>query len=182
MKKYLERYKPFLQFLGLFFISYLIFTLCYQYYLGTYENNEVDGFTRVVSINTAQILQVFTEGSYVIKNASQDYMKLIYCGKYVAKIVEGCNAMSVIILFASFIIAFSGRFKPTFSYIVLGSLFIYILNVIRIALLSSLIFYYPEQETLLHGVIFPLYIYGVVFILWIYWVQKHSKYASEKTK
>ncbi len=182
MKKYLERYKSFLQFLGLFFFSYLVFTLCYQYYLGTYSSNEIDGFTNVVSNNTAQVLQVFTEGSYVMKNPSQNYIKLIYKGSYVAKIVEGCNAMSVVILFASFVIAFSGRLKPTFLYVFFGSLFIYVLNVFRIALLSSLIFYYPEQEPLLHGVIFPLYIYGVVFILWIYWVQKHSKYATKKTK
>ena len=180
LRGYFKRYKSFLQFLGLFFLTYVVLTLCYQYYLGLFKGSTVDGFTEAVSSNAAVVLQFFTDGSYVVKNPDQDFIKLIYKGSYVAKIIEGCNAMSVIILFTSFVIAFSGRIKPTVTFIIIGSVVIYVLNIFRIALLSALIYYHPDQEPLLHGVIFPLYIYGVVCMLWMYWVQKYSKYASKK--
>jgi exosortase family protein XrtF len=53
------------------------------------------------------------------------------------------------------------------------------LNVIRIALIAIALYHYPEQEHLLHGVVFPLFIYGVVFLLWVIWVNKFSVYATQ---
>ena len=136
----------------------------------------------MVGRNTEQVLLLFTNDSSVQESATHPYMKLFYDQHYVARIIEGCNAISVIVLFISFIVAFSGKLIPTLLYIFGGSLLIYVLNVIRIAALSALIFYFPKQESILHGVIFPLSIYGVVFILWLIWVRKFSKYASKDTK
>jgi exosortase family protein XrtF len=82
------------------------------------------------------------------------------------------------ILFVSFLLSFSGKLKVTVLFILSGTLFIYVLNVIRIALLAVLLFRYPEKVHLLHGVIFPLTIYGFVFVLWVFWVNKFSKYAK----
>jgi len=86
------------------------------------------------------------------------------------------------ILFAAFIFAFSSGWKKTFLYIVVGIILIHILNVIRIVLLTMAIDRYPEQEHVLHGVIFPLFIYGVVFLLWVLWVQKFSGYATKRVE
>jgi len=88
----------------------------------------------------------------------------------------------VIILFVSFVIAFSGKTKTTILYVMGGSLLIHILNVVRIALLCILMYYFPKQEHFLHGVFFPLFIYGVVFILWVIWVNKFSFYAKKTIK
>ncbi|MFV8332344.1 exosortase family protein XrtF [Flavobacterium sp. GSP14] len=182
MKKYFILYKPFLLFLASFFLTYIILTVCYQQYLNSFEENKVDGITRLVSENTEQLLLLFDEGSSIVESDSHPYIKLFFNQKYVARIVEGCNATSVIILFISFVIAFSGKLKTTLFFIFGGSLLIYVLNVMRIAALSALIFYFPKQEPFLHGVLFPLYIYGVVFILWLIWVRKFSRYASKDTK
>jgi exosortase family protein XrtF len=148
----------------------------------SFEENKIDSITRMVGKNTAQVLQLFNDGSAIEENTMHPYMKLFYSQKYVARIVEGCNAISVIILFISFVVAFSGKLKTTLLFIFGGSLLIYMLNVLRIAALSALIFYFPKQEPFLHGVLFPLYIYGVVFILWLIWVRKFSRYASEDIK
>ena len=182
MKKYFILYKPFLIFLASFFLTYFILTFLYQNYLSNFEGNKIDSITKMVGRNTEQVLLLFTNDSSVQESATHPYMKLFYNQQYVARIIEGCNAISVIILFISFIVAFSGKLIPTLLYIFGGSLLIYVLNVIRIAALSALIFYFPKQESILHGVIFPLSIYGVVFILWLIWVRKFSKYASKDTK
>ena len=182
MKKYFILYKPFLLFLASFFLSYVVLTFFYQQYLNSFEENKVDGVTRLVSENTEQLLRLFDGGSSIIESDSRPYVKLFFNQKYVARIVEGCNAISVIILFISFVIAFSGKLKTTLLFTFSGSLLIYVLNVMRIAALSALIFYFPKQEPFLHGVLFPLYIYGVVFMLWLIWVLKFSRYASKDTK
>ena len=169
-------------FLASFFLTYFILTFLYQNYLSNFEGNKIDSITKMVGRNTEQVLLLFTNDSSVQESATHPYMKLFYNQQYVARIIEGCNAISVIVLFISFIVAFSGKLIPTLLYIFGGSLLIYVLNVIRIAALSVLIFYFPKQESILHGVIFPLSIYGIVFILWLIWVRKFSKYASKDTK
>ena len=82
------------------------------------------------------------------------------------------------IISTAFVISFSGKFKTTLLFIIAGSILVYILNVIRIAILTVLLFSFPENEHVLHGVLFPLIIYGLVFILWVFWVNTFSKYAK----
>jgi len=182
LKKYFVLYRPFLIFIASFFLTYIILTFSYQKYLNTFDVNQTDSITKIVGMNTEQVLLFFDANASVQESNSDPYLKLVYKQKYVARIIEGCNAVSVIILFVSFIIAFSGKFIPTVLFVFGGSLIIYVLNVLRIAALSALIFHFPNQESLLHEVVFPLSIYGVVFILWLYWVRKFSKYASKNTE
>ena len=118
----------------------------------------------------------------VEENESQSYLTIFFHQKRIARIIEGCNAISVIILFVSFVLAFSGKLKPTLLFVFGGSLFVYVLNILRIAILSVLMFHFPSQVHFLHGVVFPLFIYGVVFILWLIWVRKFSRYASKNIK
>ncbi|MFV8343146.1 exosortase family protein XrtF [Flavobacterium sp. XS2P39] len=182
MKKYFIHYKPFLIFLGTFFLVYIVLTVLYQAYLSSFGENKLDAITRMVGENINQLFQLFDANFRIEENESQSFIKLIYNQKYVARIIEGCNAVSVVILFISFVVAFSGKLKPTLLFIFGGSLFVYVLNVVRIAILSVLMFHFPKQEPFLHGVLFPLYIYGVVFILWLIWVRKFSRYASKDIK
>lgn len=182
MKKYFARYKPFLFFLGTFFLTYIVLTFLYQEYLNSFGENKLDTITRLVGKNTKQVLQWFDSGATVEESKLDPYIKLFYNRRYMARIIEGCNGISVVILFASFVVAFSGKLKPTLLFIFGGSLFIYLLNVLRIGILCVLMFNFPNQKQLLHGVLFPLFIYGVLFILWLIWVNKFSKYASKTTK
>lgn len=184
MKEYYIQFKPFLVFLSKFALTYLILTVAYEKYLGQYNqaNFEVDGFTQMAAHQSQKILSLFDDHSYTMPNPREASVKLFYHDTWVSRIVEGCNALSVIILFVSFVIAFTGKFKQTLLFIVFGSLLIHIFNVFRIALLSMAIFHFPQYEHFLHGVVFPLFIYGVVFLLWVVWVNKYSFYAKKYTK
>lgn len=183
MKNTFSQYKPFFAFLIKFLLFYVVFTFFYKMYLGQYDvaKNEVDYFTEVVANQTKQFMMLFNDDAKSIKHDFEPSLKILYKSKYVARVIEGCNAVSVMILFAAFIFAFSTHWKKTSLYIVLGVLLIHVLNVIRIALLSFALYYYPEYEEILHGTIFPLFIYGVVFILWILWVTKFSGYVKKTT-
>lgn len=182
MKKYFIRYKPFLVFIGTFFFVYLTLTVLYQWYLDSFDGIKTDFITRKVSDNTMQILSLFDKNVALEEDKYQPFIKFFYHQKYVIRIVEGCNAISVIILFVSFVVAFSGKLMHTLFFVFSGSLLIYLLNIMRIAALIVLLYHFPNQEHLLHGVLFPLLIYGVVFFLWIIWVNTFSKYASKSAK
>ncbi len=181
MKNYFTEYKPFLFFLAKFIGTYLILTFAYQSYLDGFDAKklEVDGVTELVAEQSKQLLSLFDSNSYTKPNLKEPSVNLFYHNKWVARIIEGCNAMSVIILFVSFVFAFTGKFKQTIVFTLVGSLIIYTFNIIRIALLCMAIFHYKHYQDILHGVIFPLFIYGIVFILWVIWVNKYSLYAKK---
>jgi exosortase family protein XrtF len=178
MKKKLVQYKPFLLFLTVFFGSYILFTFLYQLFLNSFEKGEADTATSWVAHNSTEMLSWFYHSAHLEEVKNEPFFLAYFQNRVILRIVEGCNGVSVIILFVSFVLAFSGSLKNTLLFVFGGSLIIYILNVLRIAILTVLLYYFPAQQHLLHGVLFPLIIYGSVFVLWVIWVNKFSKYAK----
>ena len=146
--------------------------------MSRFDTHAVDGITELVAKNTVQLVTLFEADFYIKQILNTSYIMFYYNQQAVARMIEGCNAISVIILFISFVVSFSGKLKSTLLFILGGSVFVYILNVIRIALLCLALYWFPEQQSLLHEIVFPLFIYGVVFILWVVWVNKFSLYAK----
>ena len=182
MKKYFQIYRPFFIFLSKFFSVYAGLTFLYQWYLNQFDHLiafEVDGFTQIVAHQVQRILLFLNYDCQLQMHEHQASIKLILNQVFVSRIVEGCNALSVIILFVAFVVAFSGKWIQTIAFILFGSILIHIMNVLRIAILSIALYYHPDYESLLHGVIFPLIIYGFVFVLWVIWVNKFSYYAQK---
>jgi exosortase family protein XrtF len=108
------------------------------------------------------------------ENKEETFIKLIYNHKYVARIIEGCNAISIIILFISSVVCFQENQHYFYFF---GSVLVYVLNVMRIAMLSVLMYHFPGQVSFLHGVLFSVYLWSC-FILWVIWVSKFSLYAK----
>jgi len=180
----LQNNKPIILFLVKFFISYFLLLGIYSVYLNRTQIKEQNLFscapiTENVAQQTAKIIQFLGYDAKTIQHDKELSLKVLVNDKYVSRVIEGCNSVSVIILFLSFIIAFKGSFKNTIWFGLLGSLLIYIVNLIRIAILSVGLYKYPNQERLLHDFIFPALVYGMVFLLWILWVNKFSDYAKK---
>ena len=173
LKEILEKNKAVIRFLVLFIGCYLVLAGLYKVYL-FYGSSEVyypDYVTHLVSQQTEAVIEAFGYQSHIEPHPNDASMKLYVEGNYLARVVEGCNAISVLVLFVSFIIAFHTSFKATFLYMVAGSILIYALNVVRVALLAIGIYEYPESQEFLHDTVFPLVIYGILFVLWIIWVK-----------
>ncbi len=158
-------------------IVYAVLTVGYKIYLSqsTGETYYPDYITNITAQQSASLLQSVGYQAEVIPHNREASMKLIVNKKYVARVVEGCNSVSVIILFLSFIVAFAGGFRKTALYILAGSVLIYSVNLIRIVVLSIGLYHYPWRREILHTVIFPLIIYGMVFLLWMFWVNRYTK-------
>jgi len=104
-------------------------------YLSDFED-EPDGITRVVSQQTESIINSFGYTVKVVQHEVEPTMKLLVHDVYVGRIVEGCNSMSVLILFITFVIAFTGNLKNTVLFIVVGSILVYLANLLRIVILG----------------------------------------------
>jgi len=174
VKVLLVKYKSVLRFLALFIGTYLLLTLAYNAYLhfGKSETYYPDPITHLVAKQTSVLTSSFGYKAEIVPHESEASMKLLINDKYLARIVEGCNALSVIALFIAFIVAFHQKWKPTVFYIFVGSVLIYCANLFRIVLLAIALYEYPQYEEILHGVVFPAIIYGMVFLLWVLWVRR----------
>lgn len=181
MKKYIVEFKPFLLFLVKFFAVYLALTALYRFYLNSYDEEkfEVDSFTQMVSSQSVKFISFFDADVYEMPNLKEASVKIFYKKQWTSRVIEGCNAMSVIILFISFVIAFTGKPVHTIMFIIIGSVLIHFFNVVRIGSLIILRHSFPEYRRFLHDVAFPLVLYGFVFLLWIIWVNKFSIYVKK---
>ena len=135
-------------------------------------NYHPDFVTHFVARQSTGLISKLGYDAEIIAHETKPQMVLNMNGSYLASIIEGCNSISIIILFIAFIVAFAQRFKKTVFFIFVGSLLIYVVNVFRIVILAIALYHYPEQEKLLHGVVFPGIIYGMVFLLWMLWIKK----------
>ena len=181
MKTLLKKYKSVVKFILTFLLVYLVLSLSYKVYLDASVGSKYypDYVTNLVARQTDELLNTLGYQAEIINHPDEPSIKFIVNGKYVARAVEGCNSLSVIILFISFMIAFAGRLKPTVLYILSGSVLIYAVNLIRIVILTIGLYHYPWRREILHTVIFPLIIYGLVFLLWMFWVNSFSKFKKQ---
>ncbi len=181
MKELIVKYKSVIKFILTFLLVYAVLTFSYKLYLDASDGSKYypDYLTNLVAKQSQSVLQTMGYDATIAKHPNEPSMKLIINNKFVARVVEGCNSVSIIILFISFIIAFAGKFKTTLFYILAGSVLIYAVNLFRIAILSVGLYHYPWRKEILHTVIFPLIIYGMVFLLWMFWVNRFTKSTHE---
>ncbi len=177
MKELFDKYKSVVRFVVLFMGTYLLLTVFYSIYLSWSKSGSYppDFITNLVAKQSSTVLVNFGYNAAVVPHEVKPTMKLFVEEQYLARIIEGCNSMSIIILFTSFIVAFAQKWKKTILYIFAGAVLIYGVNILRIAILAIALFEYPQYQEILHGVVFPGMIYGMVFLLWMLWVRTLSR-------
>lgn len=165
-------------FLLRFFGTYFLLFLCYSLFLLASEskapNFVSDPITQHVAKSTEFLLNIGDTKAHVAQHPTELSLKLFINDDYVARVIEGCNSMSIIILFVAFIVAFKGAWKKTIVFAFVGGLSIYFVNILRIALLAYGMTYFKQYEMILHDLLFPSFIYGYVFLLWVVWVNRFS--------
>jgi exosortase family protein XrtF len=180
----LVKNKLLLTFLAKFFVSYFLLLAIYWFYLGkTQEKTTIFScapITNIVAKQSVSVINAFGYEASAFQHNNELSLKVLVNNKYIARVIEGCNGISVIILFLAFIIAFSGKIATTIIFGLLGSLLIYGLNIIRIALLAIGLYKYPKHESLFHDLLFPAIIYGFIVLLWLIWVKKFANKIKVK--
>jgi exosortase family protein XrtF len=174
----LKKRKTIIKFLAKFFVVYFVLLGIYSFYLKQTQQRlpvfSCSPITKTVAHHTHAVAKWLGYDTVVQQTNDELSMMFFVENVYAVPIVEGCNSISVLILFLSFIIAFAGSLKATIIFGAFGIFAIYCINILRILALSKLMYVYPEYQDILHNLFFPAVIYGAVFVLWIIWVNKFS--------
>lgn len=174
----LKKNKVVILFLVKFFAVYFSLTGLYSLYLNSTQTQEVfyscSPVTQKVAAHTKYATELLGYEVETYQSLNEFSFDFKVNDRLVVKIVEGCTSIAVMILFLSFIVAFTGRLKPTILFGLCGVLLIYATNIFRIVFLVLAIYHYPEYANILHDFVFPGMIYGMVFILWMIWVNKFA--------
>jgi len=174
LKNILKTYRPTFYFIGKFILTYLVMVIIYNVYLSQYAG-QTDVLTVWVGKFVTDIYHWLGLNVQTLPLTGESGLKLIINGNYVARIVEGCTAISVIILFVAFVISFGQDFKKSLLFAAIGSLLIFVFNLLRIVFLGYLLYAYPQFQDVAHRIIFPAMIYGFVVFLWLVFIKKYNE-------
>lgn len=86
-------------------------------------------------------------------------------------LVNGCSGLSAIGLFVGFVIAYPGAWIPRMAFIVIGIGVIYLVNIVRIIILTITQVQAPELFAITHDYSTTAIFYVVIFALWMVWVN-----------
>jgi len=166
----LKDFKPVLSILLRFIIIYLVLLFAYQFYLNSFKETGLDPFSRMIAEQVRLVQNALSYPTMLYNDVKGEQVWFHVKGDYVTRMVEGCNAVSVMILFVSFIFAFYKGIK-TFIFVIVGLLILYIMNVLRIVGLNIVVSDHPTYSKMAHDYVFPAVIYGTVVLLWLVWIK-----------
>jgi exosortase family protein XrtF len=156
-----------LKFIGL----YVILNTVYALWISHYEPLP-DPLTEIVTHHSVSLISL-TENNVVVGEAVNDpNVPVNNNGKTIIRVFEGCNGLNVMIVFVSFVVAFTGTFRKTLWFVVAGLLLIYLSNLARVSLLYFIAKYYPNNLYFYHKYLFTGLLYILVFVLWYFWVTR----------
>ena len=173
-------YRPVWQFLLVFFATYGLFSSLYFYALDywAYSGMIGDPITNFVGRQLQDLLGLLGFETKVAPWNETGNLVISVMGTPVAQLVEGCNAVSVIILFVAFVFAIAHNISDTLLFALTGVMLLYGINILRIAFICVGIYLWPEWSSVLHDLVFPGIIYGTVMLLWIFWIWRYQQKSN----
>lgn len=166
----LKDFKPVLKILLRFIIIYLVLLFAYQFYLNCFKEFGLDPYSRMIARQVMHVQNFLGYPSALYDDVPQQQIWFHVKTGFVTRMVEGCNAISVFILFVAFIFAFYKGLK-TFVFVGVSLVILYILNVLRIVGLNIVYSDYHQYGKMVHDYVFPSVIYGSVIAFWLIWIK-----------
>ena len=115
----MKKHKNVVIFLIRFFATYFILFALYASYLQQSQQREgafkTASLTTMVADQTVVLLDFLDYNSGAYQHKKELSVKLLVKGKYTARVIEGCNSLSIIILFIAFITKIIELRTPNFS-------------------------------------------------------------------
>ena len=90
-----------------------------------------------------------------------------------------CNGLALYALFTGFVLAFPAPWRPRLWFIPLGVVVIYLLNVVRIAILALNHHYAHRSVDFNHHYTYTFIVYGCICAMWMWWVRRHGPSTAE---
>ena len=157
-------------------ILYLSWYLLYEFFVK--PNTLLDEkLISLIIANAAFVLKLF--GFTVYQSVEDTNMQLIGIdGAHPIWIGSPCNALTLFMFFALFVIAFPGNVKRKFWFIPLGIIIIHVTNVLRVIGLATINYLAPQYIEFNHTYTFTFLVYTIIFLLWMWWVKSSLKEST----
>jgi exosortase family protein XrtF len=149
----------------------VVWVVLYEGYLRPLGQPD-DFLTHLTAVEGKVVLQLLGVETSVGKVAEGSM--LYHQGEEVLGIAKNCNGLVVFALFAAFILIFPGNSTHKPWYIPAGILGLFLLNGLRVALLTLIQLQHPSWLDFNHKYTFTILMYGAVFGLWMLWVNKFA--------
>ena len=127
--------KPILILLLRFLATYLGLILLYQFYLNLYSDAAADPLTKIIAEQSTFCMNKMGYNTQLIESTEKSGLYFYINNIWATTMIEGCNAVSIMILYLAFIFTFYKGLQ-TFWFAALGLVFLYVVNVTRIALIN----------------------------------------------
>lgn len=164
-----EELKPTIKILLRFIVMYLSLLGLYQLYLDSQVG--LDGFSRLIAEQCTALQNVFGYPSELYSNPKYpNTVWFLVNGISHLRMIERCNAVSIMILYVAFVFAFYRGYK-TFIFALVTLLFLHIINVFRILMLNIIYSISNEYGEIAHDYMFPAIIYGSIVLFWLIWLK-----------
>lgn len=158
-------------------ILFIIWKAAYLLFLQPHRTLD-EPLTRWVGISTTRLLNLFTQGHpFSVKETDANLeleggvlagrvMDIYRYDKPTLRVADACNGLELVVLYAGFIIAFPARLRRKYGFLASGLLLIYLLNVLRCAVLVEIFLHYTAYLDFSHHFLFTFIVYGFIFLLW----------------
>lgn len=133
-----------------------------------------DQLTMVVHMGAMKLLTLFYSDVGAYGNV------ILLDGEKAVSVARQCNGLELIVLYIGFMLCLPSSWKRMLSFAVIGTLVIYILNIIRTALLAAMYAQRHEMTDFAHHYLFKILIYAVVFAGWVLYMKKPGTHAAKK--
>lgn len=97
---------------------------------------------------------------------------IYFHGRNIVSIEDGCNGLELMVLYIGFIACMPAIMKRKLIFSIGGTLLIYVINVIRCAVVAYIILYYPRYADFAHHYVFTFLVYGLIIALWLIFSKK----------
>ncbi len=166
-----SRYAPVLQFLAKAVAIYGIWYVLYDLWL--LPDGRLDTWVSETVVHAGQMV---LSGVGIEAVANGRSIELARASGI--RIVDGCNGLATIGLFAGFVLAFPGSTRRRLLFLPLGIGVIYVANVARVSLLAGLQVHWPPAFEFVHDLGAPAFFHLIVFGLWVLWANYGSSSES----
>jgi exosortase family protein XrtF len=166
-----SRYGPVLQFLAKAVAIYGMWYVLYDLWL--LPDGRLDAWVSQTVVHAGQMV---LSGVGIEAVANGRSIELAHASGI--RIVDGCNGLATIGLFAGFVLAFPGSTRRRLLFIPFGIGVIYLANVARVSLLAGLQVHWPPAFEFVHSLGAPAFFHLIVFGLWVLWANYGSPSES----
>ena len=106
----------------------------------------------------------------------------LHLGSAVMEVKFGCNGLEAILLLSAAILAYPASWKARLLGIILGSSFLQIFNLIRIAILAWVLEEHPTIFPIMHEYITQSIMIAIAFVIFLIYLQNISRHEKLKNR